>query len=115
MTSELALYQGLLADIKARVHHAQHRAALSANAEMVLMYWDVGRLIAARQQDEGRGTGVIPRLAVDLKKWKAVSQPRHPQPPPQFRHWRWQNWFRRQPAPGPRIACWLFPGPITSS
>lgn len=67
MTSELALYQGLLADIKARVRRAQHKAALSANAEMVLMYWDVGRLIAARQQDEGWGTGVIPRLAVDLK------------------------------------------------
>ena len=67
MTSELALYQGLLADIKARVRHAQHRAALSANAEMVLMYWDVGRLIAARQEQEGWGAGVIPRLAVDLK------------------------------------------------
>lgn len=67
MTSELALYQGLLADIKARVRQAQHRAALSANAEMLLMYWDVGRLIASQQQDEGWGTGVIPRLAVDLK------------------------------------------------
>jgi hypothetical protein len=67
MTSELALYQGLLADIKARVRRAQHKAALSANAEMVAMYWDIGRLITARQQDEGWGTGVIPRLAVDLK------------------------------------------------
>ena len=67
MTSELALYRGLLADIKARVRQAQHKAALSANAEMVVMYWDVGRLIAARQEDEGWGTGVIPRLAVDLK------------------------------------------------
>jgi predicted nuclease of restriction endonuclease-like (RecB) superfamily len=67
MTSELALYRGLLADIKARVRQAQHKAALSANAEMVVMYWDVGRLIAARQEDEGWGAGVIPRLAVDLK------------------------------------------------
>jgi predicted nuclease of restriction endonuclease-like (RecB) superfamily len=67
MTSKLALYQGLLADIKARVRRAQHKAALSANAEMVLMYWDVGRLIASRQHDEGWGTSVIPRLAVDLK------------------------------------------------
>ena len=67
MTSKLALYQGLLADIKARVRRAQHKAALSANAEMVLMYWDVGRLIASRQHDEGWVTGVIPRLAVDLK------------------------------------------------
>ncbi len=31
------------------------------------MYWDIGRLIAARQELEGWGTGVIPRLAADLK------------------------------------------------
>lgn len=31
------------------------------------MYWDIGRMIAARQKEEGWGTGVIPRLAADLK------------------------------------------------
>jgi len=66
-TGELALYRDLLGDIKTRVRQAQTRAALSANAEMILMYWDVGRMIAARQQQEGWGAGVIPRLAVDLK------------------------------------------------
>lgn len=44
--NELALYRDLLGDIKARVRQAQHRAALSANAEMILMYWDIGRMIA---------------------------------------------------------------------
>lgn len=66
-TDELALYRDLLGDIKTRVRQAQNRAALSANAEMILMYWDVGRMIAARQQQEGWGAGVIPRLAADLK------------------------------------------------
>ena len=66
-TPELALYHHLLGDIKARVRQAQHRAVLSANAEMILMYWDIGRMIAARQEQEGWGAGVIPRLAVDLK------------------------------------------------
>jgi len=64
---ELTFYRDLLGDIKTRVRQAQHRAALSANAEMILMYWDIGRLIAARQEKEGWGTGVIPRLAADLK------------------------------------------------
>jgi predicted nuclease of restriction endonuclease-like (RecB) superfamily len=64
---ELVFYRDLLGDIKTRVRQAQHRAALSANAEMILMYWDIGRLIAARQKQEGWGTGVIPRLAADLK------------------------------------------------
>ena len=64
---ELTVYRDLLGDIKTRVRQAQHRAALSANAEMIILYWDIGRLIAARQEAEGWGTGVIPRLAADLK------------------------------------------------
>jgi len=64
---ELTVYRDLLGDIKTRVRQAQHRAALSANAEMVLLYWDIGRMIAARQEQEGWGAGVLPRLAVDLK------------------------------------------------
>ena len=64
---QLALYRDLLGDIKSRVRAAQTRAALSANAEMLRLYWDIGRLIAARQKQEGWGASVIPRLAVDLK------------------------------------------------
>jgi hypothetical protein len=67
MSAELTLYSELLTDIKVRVRQAQHRAALSANAEMILLYWDIGRMIAARQKQEGWGKGVIPRLAVDLR------------------------------------------------
>jgi predicted nuclease of restriction endonuclease-like (RecB) superfamily len=65
--AELALYRDLLGDIRHRVRGAQQRAALSVNAEMLLMYWDIGRLIATRQAQEGWGAGVIPRLAADLK------------------------------------------------
>lgn len=67
MGSDLALYSGLLTDIKDRVQRAQVRAALSANAEMIAMYWDIGRLIHQRQQTEGWGAAVIPRLATDLR------------------------------------------------
>ena len=67
MSAELMLYRELLVDIKVRIRQAQHRAALAANAEMILMYWDIGRMIAARQEREGWGAGVIPRLAIDLK------------------------------------------------
>ncbi len=64
---ELSFYRDLLGDIKTRVRQGQHRAALAANAEMISLYWDIGRMIAARQKEEGWGTGVIPRLAADLK------------------------------------------------
>ena len=67
ITPQVAIYRDLLAEIKIRIRAAQNRAALSANAEMILLYWDIGRMIAARQEREGWGAGVIPRLAVDLK------------------------------------------------
>jgi predicted nuclease of restriction endonuclease-like (RecB) superfamily len=66
MNTDLAFYGTLLADIKIRIRHAQNRAALAVNAELVRLYWDIGRLILARQQQEGWGAGVIPRLARDL-------------------------------------------------
>ena len=66
MKADLALYADLLGDIKSRIRQAQNRAALAANAELVRLYWDIGCLILARQQHEGWGAGVIPRLARDL-------------------------------------------------
>ena len=41
MKQEVAIYRDLLADIKARIRAAQHSAALSANAEMALLYWNI--------------------------------------------------------------------------
>ncbi|MDD4270060.1 MAG: DUF1016 N-terminal domain-containing protein [Thermoguttaceae bacterium] len=40
---------------------------LSVNAELVRLYWDIGRIIHERQHREGWGAGVIPRLAPHLK------------------------------------------------
>ena len=59
-------YAVLLSDIKQRVRHGQTRAMLAVNAELIRLYWDIGSLIHARQQQEGWGAGVIPRLARDL-------------------------------------------------
>lgn len=67
MKDGLILYSSLLSDIKTRVHQGQLRAGFSANAEMLAAYWDIGKMIHDRQQLEGWGKGVIPRLANDLK------------------------------------------------
>ncbi len=67
MNSDLRLYNTLLHDIKQRVRQGQLRANLKANAEMLAAYWDIDRMIHERQQFEGWGAGVIPRLANDLK------------------------------------------------
>ncbi|MEI6424016.1 MAG: PDDEXK nuclease domain-containing protein [Lentisphaerota bacterium] len=60
-------YIALLTGIKARIRYAQIRATLSANAEMIAMYWDVGRMLHLQQKEKGWGSAVIPRLAKDLK------------------------------------------------
>lgn len=39
----------------------------SVNAELVRLYWDIGRLIDDRQQREGWGAAVIPRLSAELR------------------------------------------------
>ncbi len=60
-------YASFLADLKDRVKHARLRAALSVNRELILLYWQIGRDVADRQKNEGWGTKVINRLAMDLK------------------------------------------------
>lgn len=60
-------YSALLKDVKSRIRHAQTRAVFAANAELIRLYWDIGRMIDAKQLDEGYGTAIIPRLAGDLK------------------------------------------------
>ncbi len=64
---ELTRYNSLLNDIKIRVKNAQIKATLSVNAEMILMYWDIGIMILKRQQEKGWSAGIIPKLATDLK------------------------------------------------
>ncbi|HSV99097.1 MAG TPA: DUF1016 N-terminal domain-containing protein [Sedimentisphaerales bacterium] len=56
-------YLSLLASIKKRIRTAQIRATFSANAEMIRLYWDIGRAIAQRQQHQGWGSKVIPNVA----------------------------------------------------
>ncbi len=46
-------YAGLLVRIKDRIRQSQVRAVLSVNAELIRLYWDVGRMLEARQEREG--------------------------------------------------------------
>ena len=60
-------FAALLADVKGRIQAAQTRAVLAVNAELVRLYWDIGRMIDERQRREGWGAAVIPRLALELQ------------------------------------------------
>lgn len=61
-------YAAWLAEIKTRVTAARQRAALAANAELIRLYWQIGRDILERQARQGWGSKVIERLARDLRE-----------------------------------------------
>ncbi len=61
-------YAALVASLKLRIRSARLRAAVSVNQELIQLYWEIGRDIAVRQQEEGWGARVIERLALDLRR-----------------------------------------------
>jgi predicted nuclease of restriction endonuclease-like (RecB) superfamily len=61
-------YPRFLAEIKARIAAARTRAALAVNSELIRLYWEIGHEILEREQREGWGSGVINRLASDLRR-----------------------------------------------
>lgn len=60
-------YADWLGELKTRIRTARVRAALAVNSELVGLYWEIGRDIIARQQQQGWGAKVIERLAGDLR------------------------------------------------
>ena len=65
---EKGSYGDLLSGIKARMQTARVRAGLAANQEMILLYWDIGKLVAERQAEEGWAASVIDRLSADIRR-----------------------------------------------
>lgn len=61
-------YDELLDDLKSRVRSAQLKAAVAVNRELIQLYWDIGRLIVERQEQEGWGKSVVERLADDIQQ-----------------------------------------------
>ena len=57
-------YFQLLDDIKARIRNAQYNAALGANREQIVLYWNIGKVIITNSQ---WGNKFIDNLARDIK------------------------------------------------
>ena len=60
-------YHQLPTAAKQRVREAQYRALQQVNQQQIQLYWDLGRLIAERQQQHGWGKSVVETLARDLQ------------------------------------------------
>lgn len=60
-------YADWLTDVKARIHYAQQRATLAVNRELIALYWQLGRDILDRQKRHGWGSGIVDKIAADLR------------------------------------------------
>lgn len=60
-------YASFLKEVKSRIQKAQVKANFAANRELIILYWNVGRMVCAVQNSAGWGKKVIPRLSRDIK------------------------------------------------
>lgn len=67
LTQQPAGYSAWLAELKIRIRETRLRVSLSVNAELIGLYWRIGRDILERQERHGWGARVVDRLAVDLR------------------------------------------------
>lgn len=61
-------YAEILGEIKGLIQQERLRVVLAANSAMVLLYWDIGRMILERQERAGWGARIIDRLSEDLRE-----------------------------------------------
>lgn len=64
----VAAYINFLNDVKSRVTTARREASLSANRQLILLYYELGKAIVRKQKEFGWGTSVIKRLSRDLRE-----------------------------------------------
>lgn len=60
-------YTDLLGELKNRVRDARTKALRTVNTLLIELYWSIGRIILERQEVESWGSGVMARLADDLR------------------------------------------------
>jgi predicted nuclease of restriction endonuclease-like (RecB) superfamily len=61
-------YPAFLKELRQRIRDAQLRASVAVNSQLVLLYWQIGRDILIRQENERWGAKVIDRLSADLRQ-----------------------------------------------
>jgi predicted nuclease of restriction endonuclease-like (RecB) superfamily len=61
-------YAALVAEIKSRIRTAQYEALRAVNKELIDLYWNIGKLIAERQQGASWGFSVVEQLSTDIRQ-----------------------------------------------
>lgn len=56
-----------LISLKAKIHQSQMKALLTANSAMIMLYWEIGKEIFEKLENEGWGKHIVDNLEKDLK------------------------------------------------
>jgi predicted nuclease of restriction endonuclease-like (RecB) superfamily len=65
---ELDVYGSFIKEIKDLVYSRQYEAMKAVNAELIQLYWEIGRKITHQQLEKGWGMSVVRVLAKELQK-----------------------------------------------
>ncbi len=68
VSPDSAAYLVWLGELKQRIVAARVSAARRVNAELIHLYWDLGRSIVEKQRAQGWGESVVERVAADLQR-----------------------------------------------
>jgi predicted nuclease of restriction endonuclease-like (RecB) superfamily len=60
-------YINILNELKEKIRQARIKAAITVNAELLKLYWEIGNTILIQQKDQGWGAKIIDNLSADLK------------------------------------------------
>jgi len=63
----ISSYGSFLEQLKKKVQQAQLKASLAVNSELIQLYWDIGKAIIEKQEQEGWKAQVIEKLCKDLQ------------------------------------------------
>lgn len=61
-------YLKFIEEVKSEIQKKRISVVLNANSSMICLYWDIGRGILKKQEEEGWGAKIIDRMAKDLKE-----------------------------------------------
>jgi predicted nuclease of restriction endonuclease-like (RecB) superfamily len=60
-------YNAFLSDIKEKIHQAQYEAMKQVNKTLLALYWEIGKSIVEKQQEQGWGKSIVETLSKDLQ------------------------------------------------
>lgn len=68
MTKLPANYRKWISELKDSIHQSQTRSLLRVNADMLILYWYIGKQLEEKIEKEGWGAKIIDTISADLQK-----------------------------------------------